>query len=179
MNKNLFWELIEKSNEQAEGDVDYAMDLLRNSLEELEAESILKFHNIFQEYHNISNKNKLWAAAYVINGGCSDDGFDYFRGWLIAQGKSVFMKALEKLDEIEDAECEYIMSVAGSAYLEKFSDGSAGWDKFYSGIKLNPLTQSEIDSIHSEIVYGDDMDIEWEEEDLAEIAPELYERYGF
>ena len=125
------------------------------------------------------------AVHYVINGGCSDDGFDYFRGWLIAQGKSVFMKALEnpdslaKLDEIDEAECEYIMSVAGSAYLEKFSDGSADWDKFYSGIKLNPLTQSEIDSIHSEIVYGDDMDIEWEEEDLAEIVPELYERYGF
>ena len=52
------------------------------------------------------------------------------------------MKALEnpdslaKLDEIDEAECEYIMSVAGSAYLEKFSDGSADWDKFYSGIKL-------------------------------------------
>ena len=32
----------------------------------------------------------LWAAAYVINGGCSDDGFDYCRGWLILQGREVF-----------------------------------------------------------------------------------------
>ncbi|MBB6566504.1 hypothetical protein HNR71_002141 [Kribbella sandramycini] len=29
---------------------------------------------------------RLWHAAYLINGGCSDDGFEYFRGWLIAQG---------------------------------------------------------------------------------------------
>jgi hypothetical protein len=28
-----------------------------------------------------SYRNDLWAAGYLINGGCSDDGFDYFRGW--------------------------------------------------------------------------------------------------
>jgi hypothetical protein len=28
-----------------------------------------------------------WGAAYLANGGCSDDGFDYFRGWLIGQGR--------------------------------------------------------------------------------------------
>jgi len=26
----------------------------------------------------------LWAAAYLISGGCSDDGFDYFRGLALA-----------------------------------------------------------------------------------------------
>ena len=31
----------------------------------------------------------LWGAAYLANGGCSDDGFDYFRGWLIGQGRKV------------------------------------------------------------------------------------------
>jgi hypothetical protein len=30
----------------------------------------------------------MWVAAYLMNGGCSDDGFDYFRGWLIAQGRT-------------------------------------------------------------------------------------------
>jgi hypothetical protein len=30
----------------------------------------------------------LWAAAYVINGGASDDGFEYFLGWLMAQGRA-------------------------------------------------------------------------------------------
>ena len=34
-----------------------------------------------------SYRNPLWAAAYLINGGCSDDGFDYFRGWLLTQGR--------------------------------------------------------------------------------------------
>jgi len=26
------------------------------------------------------------GAAYIINGGCSDDGFEYFRRWLVLQG---------------------------------------------------------------------------------------------
>ncbi|MFE0491889.1 DUF4240 domain-containing protein [Streptomyces griseoaurantiacus] len=32
----------------------------------------------------------LRAAAHLVSGGCSDDGFDYYRGWLIAQGREVF-----------------------------------------------------------------------------------------
>ena len=32
----------------------------------------------------------LWGAAYLMKGGCSDDAFDYFRGWLVAQGRRVW-----------------------------------------------------------------------------------------
>ncbi|MFE5591185.1 DUF4240 domain-containing protein [Streptomyces sp. NPDC056549] len=36
----------------------------------------------------------MGPAAYMVNGGCCDDGFDYFRGWLIAQGRNVFERAV-------------------------------------------------------------------------------------
>ncbi|MFL6076856.1 MAG: DUF4240 domain-containing protein [Mycobacteriales bacterium] len=36
-----------------------------------------------------SYQGDLWGAAYLINGGASDDGFDYFRGWLIARTRGV------------------------------------------------------------------------------------------
>lgn len=36
----------------------------------------------------------LWAVAYVANGGASDDGFEYFRGWLITQGRRRYERAL-------------------------------------------------------------------------------------
>ena len=32
----------------------------------------------------------LWGAAYVVHGGASDDGFVYFRHWLISKGRRVF-----------------------------------------------------------------------------------------
>jgi hypothetical protein len=65
----------------------------------------------------------------VINGGASDDGFDYFRGWLIAQGRAVYEQALADPDSLaglpavvdacasgEDLWGEDILGVAWNAY---------------------------------------------------------------
>jgi hypothetical protein len=49
-----------------------------------------------------SSRSSLWAAAYVINGGCSDDGFDYFRAWLMLQGQGTFGQAVADLDSPAD-----------------------------------------------------------------------------
>ena len=47
-----------------------------------------------------SGTEDLWAAAYLINGGCSDDGFDSFRGWLIAHGREVVARAVREPDSL-------------------------------------------------------------------------------
>jgi hypothetical protein len=49
-----------------------------------------------------SYRSPLWAAAYMINGGCSDDGFDYFRGWLILQGQEVFERVVADPDALAE-----------------------------------------------------------------------------
>ncbi|WP_042369675.1 DUF4240 domain-containing protein [Streptacidiphilus neutrinimicus] len=49
-----------------------------------------------------SYRSPLWAAAYLINGGCSDDGFDYFRGWLILQGQEVFERVIAEPDVLAE-----------------------------------------------------------------------------
>jgi hypothetical protein len=49
-----------------------------------------------------SGKEDLWAAAYLINGGCSEDGFDNFRGWLIANGRDVVARAVREPDSLAD-----------------------------------------------------------------------------
>jgi hypothetical protein len=36
----------------------------------------------------------LWGAAYMIGGGASDDGFEYFRHWLVLQGREAFRTAV-------------------------------------------------------------------------------------
>lgn len=36
--------------------------------------------------HGALYRRDLWAAAYIIGGGCSDDSFIDFRAGLIAQG---------------------------------------------------------------------------------------------
>jgi hypothetical protein len=68
----------------------------------------------------------LWAVAYIVNCGCSDDDFDDFRGWLLAQGKDRYQAALEAPERIGDwvepgdpVECENFVYVARRAYEEK------------------------------------------------------------
>lgn len=46
---------------------------------------------------------KLWSAAYIMNGGCSEDGFLYFRLWLLAQGRRVYSNALVNPESLASA----------------------------------------------------------------------------
>src|SRR5690606_24866072 len=44
----------------------------------------------------------LWGAAWVLLDGASDDAFDFFRCWLIGQGREVFEGALHDPDALAD-----------------------------------------------------------------------------
>jgi hypothetical protein len=77
-----------------------------------------------------SYRAPLWAAAYVINGGCSDDGFEYFRGWLVLQGRDVYERIVADPEALADLpiirarassgwwpmECEDTLYIAPKAY---------------------------------------------------------------
>jgi hypothetical protein len=76
-----------------------------------------------------SGTEDLWAAAYLINGGCSDEGFDAFRGWLIAHGREAVARSVRSPDSLADVpevraaaengavfEAEEVLAVAAEAY---------------------------------------------------------------
>jgi hypothetical protein len=128
MNIDTFWQLIEEANEQSESDLEKQVSLLVEKLTELTVEEILDFDRIFNEMFVLSHSAELWSAAYLINGDCTEDSFDYFRGWLIAQGRDVFELALKdpevfaevvNNDIAGDIECEAMLYVAGTAYENK------------------------------------------------------------
>jgi hypothetical protein len=48
----------------------------------------------------------LWGAASVVHGGCSDDGFEYFRRWLISRGRATFEAALADPDSLASVDIE-------------------------------------------------------------------------
>jgi hypothetical protein len=55
------------------------MEALRTELRALSLDEIIAFEVAFRRYLNEAYTWDLWGAAYVIHGGCSDDGFEYFR----------------------------------------------------------------------------------------------------
>ena len=123
MNRDDFWRLIEEAgsgshpSEQAE--------TIQAELKKRSPEEIVDFERHMTELLSSSYTWYLWGAAYLIRGGCSDDGFDYFRGWLITQGRVVFEKALAEPDSLaespnleENVECGSIWHVASRAYKD-------------------------------------------------------------
>ncbi|MEU3643761.1 DUF4240 domain-containing protein [Lentzea sp. NPDC034063] len=61
---------------------------------------IVATHQALWRLMDASYVAPLWAAAFLIRGGCSDDGFDYFRGWLLTRGRQVFEAAVADPDSL-------------------------------------------------------------------------------
>ena len=108
MNKEGFWKLIDSSRKKSEGDLEEQVDILRRQLQQLEASEIVQFDKIFRKYWARAYTWDLWGAAYIIGGGCSDDGFLDFRGWLISKGeKRILLDTLApyRADVVVCVEC--------------------------------------------------------------------------
>jgi hypothetical protein len=133
VNKQEFWTVIEQARADvgscdAEAIAERAAELLAVlSPEQIAAAAQPLWDLMADSYHG-----DLWAAAYLINGGASDDGFEYFRGWLITQGREVFERAVADPDSLAgvpavqavaaepgDLECEEALGIVWDAYLKQ------------------------------------------------------------
>lgn len=132
MDMERFWRIVESSRSWfdpnwPDGNVERQREELRRLLLELPPQEIVEFRNRLLEQLDATFNWDLWAAAYLIAGGCSDDGFTDFRGWLISLGRGVFERALADAESlvdvadapgVEDVFFEEFLSVPARAYEE-------------------------------------------------------------
>ncbi len=90
MDEIRFWQLIGEVRESGAAGV----QTLIAKLSELPPDEILAYQKYFYDAMNASYTSTLWAAAYIIAGGCSDDSFSDFRAWLIMQGQTTFWQVV-------------------------------------------------------------------------------------
>ena len=125
-----WWALIDRCRRGA-GDPEEVAERLIAALAELEVDDIVAFDRFFLERVRAAYRSDLWEIAYLMNGGCSDDGFDYFRGWLLTQGQEVYDAVLASPDSLAslpvviaaaesevELECEEALSIAWNAHLK-------------------------------------------------------------
>ncbi|MBO1420041.1 DUF4240 domain-containing protein [Streptomyces sp. FH025] len=126
-----FWKLIEDARRRVPDPVDGdAVTAEAATLLSVQpCGEIIAADHVLRELLAQSYRNPLWAAAYLINGGCSDDAFDYFRGWLIMQGQGVFERVLTDPDSLADLpviraaapdgviDCEAALTISWNAHL--------------------------------------------------------------
>jgi Protein of unknown function (DUF4240) len=182
MTDNQFWALIETAQQESNGDQEAQLEHLQTALEDLSTDNMLEFQRIFNQSHQFSYRANLWGAAFLMNGGASDDGFDYFRGWLISQGRKIFENALENPDSLADVvedgaeadfgfENEDMLNIAMRAWVNKTGLDSDG---FYSQLGATPKQNVEFGDLEA---WSKDSDAD--EEKCAIIYPKLWEQFGW
>ena len=77
-------------------------ELLRKALSALPPAELDDFIDRFDEADAGAYTWAMWGAAYLLNGGCSDDSFDDFRATLISMGRSVYEEALRDPETLAD-----------------------------------------------------------------------------
>jgi hypothetical protein len=119
-----FWSIVDSTRND---DHPRQIASLKAQLAALTPAEIEAFDACFARQTQRSNDWGLWGAAYVAMGGASDDGFEYFRHWLIARGHADFEKVLADPDalatiapaEAEALEFEDFARVAAEAWSAK------------------------------------------------------------
>ncbi|EAO52315.1 Hypothetical protein RBTH_01671 [Bacillus thuringiensis serovar israelensis ATCC 35646] len=172
-----FWELLNRAKTKGEEQVEQ-IEWLTSHLAKRTVHEIVAFDTHMHRILKDSYTSRLWAAAYIIMGGCSDDTFDYFRGWLLYQGKETYeaciedperlIPVLENLSEYDVPEIEELTLYFGQeVYMEKTGDEDDTYFTLY-----HVLTNEEFEEVDIELDWDED-----DEEGLKKMFPKLWEMY--
>ncbi|MFF9276128.1 DUF4240 domain-containing protein [Streptomyces griseosporeus] len=170
MDETEFWELVDASREAAEGDPEEQADVLVERLRQLDPEAVLDFARHFEARYNRAYRWDLWGAAWVLLDGASDDAFDFFRCWLIGQGREVFEGALHEPDSLADLLDDFDEEVDGDGEEIGYAADEA-YEELTGGVAPDlglPPQPAEPE--------GTPLDFE-DERALAERFPKLWERF--
>jgi hypothetical protein len=83
---------------------------LTDLLAELDPAEIIDFARLEIQVTDSAYRWPLWNAAYLIEGGCGDDGFMDFRDGLVLQGRETFTRAVADPDSLADLPVVALMS---------------------------------------------------------------------
>ena len=126
-----FWAVIDRATEQRPASPAEVAERAVADLATCDPEEIVAWGRHLDKVLVASGTEDLWAAAYLINGGCTEEGFDNFRGWLVAHGRAAVAGAVRSPDALAGMpavraaadtgavfEAEEVLGIAGEAYAK-------------------------------------------------------------
>ncbi len=191
MNVDGFWAVVESAGASLDGrtgdDGEAVAAALVTRLAAISPEDILQFQELFDQLHDALYRWDVWAAAYLIGGGCSDDSFIDFRAGAIALGRGWYERVLASPDGLADhpvvrqaaAEeddgalfAESVNYVASEAY-EEVTGGDD--EAFYEAMKARQHVAVGIDEAR-ESDMGEDFDFD-DDDEMRRRLPRLAELF--
>ncbi len=171
LKEDVFWNIIDISLKNSK-DIDEQEEFLISELEKMSIQEMLSFKLRVEDLANAIHTSEMWCAGYLMNGGCSDDGFDYFKNWVISRGKEVYYKAKENPDNLSDY------------YTEEDEDGFdfEGLDYVAVNAFENKTEQDLYEYMPKGTLDRSEFEFNWEEDDdesMKRICPKLFEKVGW
>lgn len=163
MKEEEFWSIVDATRIDAGSVTEARVDALDRALAALDLPTLQGFQNLYDEMIKRSYRWDLWGAAYLMNGGCSDDGFRYFCDWLISEGRSTFERALSQPETLADLPRQDYFELEPFAYVASRQFEAKG------GGELERDFSTELTMPAGE---------EWSEDDLPALFPRLSAKYA-
>ena len=163
MDDERFWAFIGAARDAAGDDVEDRVGGLEQVLLNHHPDEVREFQHKYDELLARAYRWDLWGAAYLMNGGCSDDGFRYFRDWLISEGEAAYEAALADPDSLADVgqDEEFALEAFGYVAAEVYEQMTDG--EMPRGRSLEPASPEGK---------------QWREDDLPALFPRLGRKYA-
>ncbi|WP_433793850.1 DUF4240 domain-containing protein [Actinoplanes sp. CA-252034] len=126
-----FWAVIDRATADRPASPAEVAERAVADLASRDPEEIVAWGRHLDKVMVASGTEDLWAAAYLINSGADEAGFDAFRGWLIAHGRKAVAAAVQKPDVLANVvvikeaadtgavfEAEEVLGIAARAHEE-------------------------------------------------------------
>lgn len=175
MDEDRYWKIVEDSLRAAGDDQDEQLSYLTAALGELDPKDIIGFRLRTDKLLYDTYNSKMWCAGYIMNGGCSDDMFEYFRLWVISRGREVYENA--------KADPDSLIAVADVEVPEEIFDFESFW--YVANNAFEKKTGKDLyEFISDDFKFGEgnypQFEFDWQEEDpesMKALCPKLFEKF--
>lgn len=176
MNEEQFWAIVQKAVDEAGDDEDEYLEVVMHELSKLSLKEMVGFRLRTDKLLYDSYTSEMWCAGYLMNGGCSDDGFEYFRLWVISRGRKVYEAALANPDNLID----YIAEDAEVDFFEFELFWYAAIYAFEEATEADLYDYIDDDNFTTREGNYPNFEFNWDEEDpesMKKLCPRLFERF--
>ena len=176
MDEEQFWAIVQTAVDEAGDDEDEYLEVVKRELSKLSLKEMIGFRLRTDKLLYDSYTSEMWCAGYLMNGGCSDDGFEYFRLWVISRGRKAYEAAMANPDNLID----YIGDDDEMDFFEFELFWYVALEAFEEAVDADLYDYIDCDNFKTREGNYPNFEFNWEEDDpesMQKLCPRLFEKF--
>lgn len=176
MDEEQFWAIVQTAVDEAGNDEDEYLEVAKRELSKLSLKEMIGLRLRTDKLLYDSYTSEMWCAGYLMNGGCSDDGFEYFRLWVISRGRKVYEAAMANPDNLID----YIGDDDEMDFFEFELFWYVALEAFEEAVDADLYDYIDDDNFKTCEGNYPNFEFNWEEdepESMQKLCPRLFEKF--